>query len=154
MFSLFHRRRELELDEAAFTRWLRALRPPFTWFLAQPPDTQEALARLGDEWMQGHALDVGYAVQNPAVAEAGLHAVDDPAAEETLARALALGVAQRIAGKGPESPVAAPEPPPAPTLAGVGKRRQAAAERRQQAKDRGRRFLGRQPDAAGGVVAP
>lgn len=38
-----------ELSNLAYSRWLRAVRPPFEWFLSLTEDEQETLACLGED---------------------------------------------------------------------------------------------------------
>jgi hypothetical protein len=41
-----------ELTSDVYMNWLVAGRPPFTWFIKQPSLVQEALAKLGEEYLE------------------------------------------------------------------------------------------------------
>lgn len=93
---MFKKRREAVLETTeAYTRWLRAQRPPLEWFLVQTEPVQEQLALLGDEYVQDVATAVGLAVAHPEQADLGR---DDfsPAADADRTRALAMSVAQAV----------------------------------------------------------
>lgn len=116
-FIVHHLRRpappEVDLTNEAFGRWLRARRPPMPLFLSMTEGQQEALAKLGDDYEQDRIIAIGYAVQNPAAAEAGTRAViGDSAAEEDLLQQVAAGTVRRILGqaKAAAKPVAPPPP--------------------------------------------
>lgn len=84
-----------------FSRWLRAGRPPFSWFCGLAEEEQEQLALLGDDYAQDLVIAVGYAVRDPELADAGISATaGDPVGEETLARrAMELVVTRILAGR-------------------------------------------------------
>ena len=77
----------VDVTNDAFRRWLRAHRPPLLWFLGLSEDEQETLALIGDEHAQQTAIDFGYAIADPQLAEAGIGAAEgDGDAEEALLR--------------------------------------------------------------------
>ena len=133
---------EVDLTNEAYSRWLRACRPDLVWFLSQAEDVQEQLAILGDDYVQGVCIGIGYAVANPAAAEAGTRvASGSMEAEVDLVQHLAAGAVRRLMGAA-EKPAPAARAPKE-TMAGVFERR-----RRPQPKGQPRRFLGRQEDSA------
>lgn len=138
--SLFRRRaqRELVLDRPAYGRWLRAQRPPLEWFLSLASDEQEALAVIGDEYLQDLSVALGYAVRDPEVTAAGMDAARNPESEEVLARRLAAGLVERSLERRDEE---------APSMGGFGARRRVLINSRQSAAAKVQRFLGRAPDA-------
>lgn len=105
---------EVDLTNEAFARWLRAGRPPMPLFLSMTEGQQEALAAIGDAQEQDRAIAIGYAVQNPAAAEAGTRAqIGDSTAEEDLLQQVAAGTIRRILGNQRKAaPADAPKPPP------------------------------------------
>lgn len=125
---------EIELTNAAYARWLRAQRPPFSWFLRLGELEQEALALLGDEHAQDMAVATAWAIRDPQAASLGAGAqTGDPEAEEAIAQR----IAERMLSK-PAQPVAAARA----TMAGFG-----AARNHIVAKDRKpARMFGQQPD--------
>lgn len=113
-------RRKPPLTTDAYRRWLRAQRPPLTEFLRLSDVEQEALAMLGDEYMQDVALALGAVVANPQAARDGVHAArGDATAEESLVRQIAAGFAKAIAAK---TPPAQKWTPPEESFAGFGER--------------------------------
>lgn len=122
---MFFRRRKPPLTSAAYDRWLRAQRPPLLDFLKLSEVEQEALALIGDEYMQDLAVAIGYAVRDPQAAGDGIGAArGDATAEESLVRQLAAGFAKAIAAKATAKPPK-PEPwsPPKESFAGFGERK-------------------------------
>lgn len=136
------------LTNDSYGRWLRASRPPFSWFLSQTEDVQEQLALLGDSYATELCLSIGYAVRNPQAAEASTAAVAAPGgatdAEVDLVQQLAATAVQRLLGRA-RTPEAAPPTPQRETMGGIGQRRQQTIARRQA--DAAGRFMGRAPDA-------
>ena len=126
---------ELELNEDAFDRWIRAQRPPFELFLTWPEEVQEALAQRGDAYVEDIATLYGYAVLDPERTRLGLAAEEgdeDVEAELTLLNAKTLAAAMsRVAQNAPQAP--APASPL--SFGGIGKRRQERQETRQIAKE-------------------
>lgn len=147
---IFRRRKaavQVDLDEGGFRRWLRAHRPPLQWFLALPVDQQEAMAAIGDEFAVRAALDIGYAVKDPQIAEAGVKAAGgDAEAEESLAIRLARSFAESIQRR-EEAPRATPSEP-ASGLAGFGARRVSEIL---PSHRRSRTLFGKTPDPKGGA---
>lgn len=144
---IFRRRKPApvpEITNDGFRRWLRAHRPPLQWFFALAVEEQEVMASIGDEFAVRSALDIGYAVRDPQLAEDGMKAAGgDAAAEASLALRLARGVAEAIERR------AAPAPQPAPPqgFAGLGARRVSDVA---HAPRRSRSLFGREPDSKGG----
>lgn len=115
-----------ELTNEVYARWLRAYRPaPLSWFLSLSVLEQEQLALIGDDHRKDTCLAIGWAVRNPAAAEAGVAAAaGDPEGEVELVRQLAGRVLQDIARAAqapsrstiePPRPAAPPEPKMGPT---------------------------------------
>lgn len=98
--------KEVELDAARYTRWLRACRPPLPWFLALSEAEQETLAGLAEAWQQDILIAAGWAIRDPEAAALGVRAqAGDAAAEdELLRRAMA---AQAPRGRAPIDSLAA-----------------------------------------------
>lgn len=146
---LFFRRKPV-VDNEAYGRWLRALRPPrdVVPFFLLTKDEQETLAGIGDEYVQDVAIAIGYAVHDPQVAEAGLDAAENIESEDVLLQKVIAGAVQRILGN--EQPQPQPQEPAAPSFAGIGARRRQNAERRsaEQCRDveSTATFMGRPPD--------
>lgn len=115
----------VQLDELAYSRWLRAQRPEFRWFLALPADEQEVLASLGDQYVADAHLALSYALKDPQVAELGAKFV----AGDTEAE---LSLLQKVARRD--------------TMGGLGARKAQRETAKRVAKDSGRSFLGRRPD--------
>lgn len=114
---------EVTLTSDAYRRWLRAHRPPLTWFLKQTVVEQETMALLGDECSKDIALAVGFAVADPAAAQAGIGAEQgDLASEEVLAQRIASGLIGKLMQR--QKP-AQPEVVQAPltTFGGFGERK-------------------------------
>ena len=115
---------EVELTNETYSRWLRAQRPPWDWFLRQQSLIQEQLAILGDEYVDGCI-----AAGTPEPAET----------EEAAVRRLAAEAAGRLLnGSGSATHLG---------MGGVTQRQQAAVQARQEAKDDSRRLFGRPPDS-------
>lgn len=101
-----------ELTNAAYSRWLRAQRPPMELFLSASEEAQEALALLGDQYLVDTALAFADAIRNPH--EFGARAGDE---ESTMAalRDLAIGALSKSAPARPRfSTAGAVENRPAP----------------------------------------
>ena len=88
---------EVQCTQAAFRRWLRAQRPPLTWFLALAEDEQQVLADLGEQQARDLCVGIGYAVRDPKGAEAGSAGGVD--AEEHLLEQLVGAASAAIAEK-------------------------------------------------------
>ena len=122
----FKKRKLPTVTNAAYERWLRAHRPSWVWFFCLGDAEQETLALIGDAHAERAALDIGYAVADPQIAEAGIAAAaGDADAEATLAKRMAVNVAASILrqrGAQPEAPRRPPNPPKAwPTMKGVAR---------------------------------
>lgn len=119
-----------EMSSGAFSRWLRAQRPPWLFFLAQPEMIQEQLAHLGDEYLQ-------------QCMSAGLDASEAAVDEETRLQRLATSVAQGLQN-GPQ----APEQDVTHTgMGGLGKRREAAERRGEHPKEESKVLFGKKAAA-------
>lgn len=113
----------------AYALWLRSHRPSWIWFFQRTPLEQQALAALGDQYVVDCATMAGE--------------VEVPVSEEEKLRQLINGL---------EAPQVAPSAAPR-TMGGITRRRQEAeqktAEASQATKNKGRQFMGRDPDASG-----
>jgi hypothetical protein len=107
----------VDLDRAAYGRWLRAQRPPLTWFLGLSDLEQTALAELGDEYVTDYMIALATAIQHPTESAAR---TGDEQAEADLLRAAAVATLHRRA-EGPTGPR-----PGVDTLSGFGRRKAAA----------------------------
>ena len=131
----------MDLTNEVYRNWIRAQRPPFEWFLGLEPDQQEQLAIIGEDYQADVCVAIGFALQDPELAAAGLDADTNPESEEILARRVAAEAVQKLLGDR--------QPPRSNgglSMGGVTQRRAQADQARQKAKDRGRRLLGREPD--------
>lgn len=150
---MFFRRKQPAVTNESYVRWLRAQQPPWLFFLGLDAESQEQLAILGDEHATERALDLAFAIADPAGAEAGVDATAGGLeGEETLARRVATALIERVAAKTvPAAPIAPPVEMPRETLAGIGKRREAIADADRftaAAKNARRSLFGREPDKA------
>lgn len=103
---------------AVYGRWLRAQRPPFQWFAELPELEQEALAGVGDGYVENLAIAVGFAVQDPAAAASGIDTQrGDPEAEAELLGRMAAATVRRMLGK--KAADSASQPRSAGLLAGM-----------------------------------
>jgi len=130
-----------ELTGPAYSRWLRAHRPPLTLFLGLAELEQEALADIGDAHAQELVEAFALALSNPQALAAGVDARDaaqgDTGVEATLAAQLAKGLAAKLAGN---QQAAQPVEMPRETMAGFGERKVAELD----TKDKRPSFLGKQ----------
>jgi len=134
---MFWRKRqpEVELNEAAYERWLRAQRPDMRWFLAQSEADQEAMAAIGDLYQTDLHLAAAKAIRDPQTVELGMKAAaGDQEAELSLLQKVAGAVAARASSQ--------PEPL---SFAGISERRAESERRREERRNAGYSFLGRQP---------
>ena len=95
---MFKKKRELLLTNEIYARWLRAMRPPFTWFLEQSEEDQEQMALLGDEYLADLCVAVGFAVADPVLADLSLKD-DGQNLEEAVLSKLVQNIASRISKK-------------------------------------------------------
>ena len=144
---IFRRRTIPTVTNDAYRRWLRAQRPSWAWFFGLTELEQEQLALLGDEHTQDLVISLGYAIQDPALADASLGAQQGEArGEEELAKRMVQSLAARILTR-QEAPQAPPTPSmPSASLAGFGSRRQASTG--VKASRRPAQLFGRPADAA------
>jgi len=134
---------EVDLTNEAYSRWLRACRPDLVWFLSQAEDVQEQLAILGDDYVQDVCIGIGYAVSNPAAAEAGTKtSAGSMDAEVDLVQQLAAAAVRKMVGAHPSAPPPPPPPRRRETMAGVFDRKRPVKSREPK------QFLGRQEDGA------
>lgn len=117
ILAWFHRKPVFDLTADAYGQWVRAFRPPFHWFMAQAAEDREALATIGDGYVQSVAIGIGYAVANPAAAEAGVAASGGAAEGDIgLVEMLAQKAIQKIIAGQPRPTQAAPQRPPQPPM--------------------------------------
>ncbi len=127
---------EVELTNETYSRWLRAQRPPWDWYLRQPSLIQEQLAILGDEYVFGVAETVAED-QKPTQEQ-----------EVDAVRKIASELIQKQLGRqAPQTPVRDIPPTPPLSMGGVTKRRQERQQADQKERDMSRMFLGRRPDS-------
>jgi len=129
------------LTNDGYSRWLRASRPPWAWFLRLSELEQEQLACIGDEFHRAKAQLVADAIATPQV-----HKQEDSEQQkdEELAKAMAVNLLRKI---GTEArPKESPAYSFAETLAGSGNRRRAAQEQHAQEKASAQSLFGRHPD--------
>ena len=132
------------LDVASYSRWLRAQRPPFVWFLERSESEQESLAIIGDDYTREVSSGIGYAVDDPELFGAVDDAAEDPDCEEVLVQRLADAAKARMMGIPEPVPMVPMEP--APTMGGMTHRRESREREVQRSKDSTRRLFGRAPD--------
>jgi len=144
--SIFRSKKNIvELTDEAYARWLRARSPqPLSFFLGLAESEQEALALLGDEYTQDLCLGIGFAVQDPVGAQAGLDA--SSAGSGDLLSQLAMIAAQK-SQDAPTSDAGEMRRSRPITMGGVTERRQAKQDEAQKKLDESRSFLGRKPDS-------
>lgn len=148
--------REVDLNAAAWSRWLRAGRPAdLRWFLALGEPEQEALAGLGESWAEDLALGLAWAIKDPEAAEIGSRAAGgDPDAESALlARATASmhpSVATHLSAlsSAPLDAVASSWVGGSPAMGGMGERKQAREQAANGLRSSFRTLAGRRPDGA------
>lgn len=131
---------DVEVGVNAYERWVRAHKPPFDWFMRQTEEVQQALAEVGHAYDEDICIGIGYAVQSPQVAEAGLDATTNSESEMTLL--------EQIVGLATSKARSAPAQPASPTMGGIGERRKQAESERRESIDQGRSLFGRKPDSA------
>jgi len=107
--------------------------------LAQAEDVQETLAKLGDDYIQDVAIAIGYACQDPALAEAGIE--DDSESDEVIAKRAAQAVVARLLGQRQAADVGPGTRPAAKRETFAGQ-----ADRKAQAKvaTPGKRLMGKE----------
>ena len=141
--SLFRRTPPAPLTNDAYVRWLRARSPqPIAFFLKLSDLEQETLAGLGDDYEEDLAIALAYAIRDPDAAALGVGREDDSDIdiEETLTARVGAAILQ--AHKPPEAPRARRPP----TMGGRGERRAQREQADRDARDEGRRLMGRSPD--------
>jgi hypothetical protein len=112
-----------EITPEAYTRWLRAHRPPMSTFLGLSELEQESLAQVGDAHTLDVAVAIGHAVRDPDGVEAlGAAQAGDMDAEADLAKRLIQGFAEAVASRG-GAPAPSPDVAGYTTGAGFGQRR-------------------------------
>lgn len=94
---MFRKRTPIDITPLAYSRWLRAGRPPFDDFLAMPEDAQEALATIGDDHTQDVIEGLAAALLNPGALLAGADSDSDGlSTPPDSALALAQNVAEKL----------------------------------------------------------
>lgn len=127
------RRRRVEMSADAYRRWLRAHRPPFDWFAALSELEQDALAGLGDDYIEHQIV-----VQSEAIETVQEPQQPQPSAEADDARSQALAAALQIAAQvEPDHGTA--------SGAGFAKRRDENNGAAQRDKRAGKTFMGAKP---------
>lgn len=136
---------EVSLDEASYTRWLKACRPqPISWFLGLPEGEQSALARIGEAYTADIIVALGLSSQNEAAAYAVYSRVDKEAADAAMLQTLSEAVAsQQRKASGIRTGAKYGQKPT--TMSGVVAEREKAEQARQTAGAPS--FLGRKADA-------
>lgn len=149
---LFRRKPPPEVSNDSYRRWLRAQRPPWLWFLEISELEQEQLAILGDEHLGDVAVAIGVASRDPDAAGDGIAATGTGEgalqAEESLLHRVAAAMVAKITAQRATAPRPAPVAEQPSTMSGIAGRRVAAEKARHDARNGGRRFLGRAPDPA------
>lgn len=137
---------EVTLNEQSYRYWIRAQRPDLRWFLGLSQDLQGKLAEIGEDERGRAALELAHAIRDPEAVDAVLSG--DEADQEALAiQRMAQGVVEAaFRASSATVPTTKPSAPPAPTMAGLGKRKVEAPLA--GAFARSRSFLGRTPDPA------
>lgn len=136
----------IDLDEAAFSRWIRAQRPPWEWFLTQSMEIQEALAQIGDEHSRDLCLGIGWSIRNPDDAALGADALNgNIEAEEALAAKAAANAVSEILQRTAQ-PVARSAGPRPLSMSGFGQRVAKKVVERQSKAREGKSLFGRLPD--------
>lgn len=133
---IFRRKPEPEparatLDGETLDRLLRAGVPiPFEWFMVQPPEVQETIAAHADRYREDVLLAQALFIQDPEGMRLALALEDgDQDAEGELAKRAAEAIAAHLGGRGHSGAAGGAQAPTRPTMAGLGKRRQEAAQR-------------------------
>jgi len=159
-------KKSIDMTSDAFSRWLRAMRPPFDWFHRQSELVQEQLAKIGDDHFDALGIDlaqgIALALQDPEIVAATAKSdAGDSAGDEAIAKRMAANLLGKFLGHSqtpPEEPQRPGEPwfeSPAETMAGIGERRIQRANERQEERDRmGTRLLRRAPDMTGQGKTP
>lgn len=144
--NLFSRPTVLSLTDESYMRWLRARSPqPIGFFLDLEEVEQEALALLGDAYTQDVCLGIGFAVNDPIGAQAGLEEPAGPGDSQDPLLRLAQQAARK-ARSTPESVLTTPATRGAPTMGGLSERSVARVAATQKKADESRSFLGKAPD--------
>lgn len=126
---MIRRKQPPTVTNESYKRWLRAQRPSWAWFFGLTELEQEQLAIMGDEQIQDIIISLGYAIQDPALADASIGASQGEArGEEELARRMVDGLAARLLTQQHAEQVKAQRRKPVETLAGFGSRQQATSQ--------------------------
>ncbi len=106
-----------KLTNETYGRWLRAGSPPFDWFMQLGELEQEQLACIGDEYVQDCCVALGYAINDPQAASAGVQSERGEAEGDiVLASKLAENLVRKLTRQSAPKPVTR-EPRPAPSKA-------------------------------------
>jgi len=135
-------RPEVVLDDEALDRAIRAgVQFPLDWFLQQPPEIQETIAARRDLWLEDLALTLGYTTLDPVRMGLARAVQDgDEDAEAALVELNARTIAEQMGRQAARNGAGEAQPPPALTMAGIGKRRSDAAAKREAARRKGALF--------------
>ena len=118
---------EVDLTSDAYARWLRAQRPqPIGWFLGLDELAQEALARLGDDYVAG-CIEMGASVAEE----------DETAALKRMGAEAARDLLGRSGSRADGAAL---------SMGGLTERKEQRARAEQQARNGSKSFLGRRPD--------
>lgn len=133
------RRKTSVLTDESLDRAIRAgVQFELSWFLEQPPEVQEVIARRRDRWLEDVTLAAGFAFLDPERVQLGLAAEDgDDEAEAVLAGLNAVDIARAMGHHAAQEAHSEPGQPTRPTMSGLGKRRQAAEDEREAGRRKG-----------------
>lgn len=70
-----------KFDPFAHALWIRAQKPPYRWFISLRLEEQQALADVGDAYIEAFCVTIAAAAQDPEIASA---VIDDPESVETI----------------------------------------------------------------------
>ena len=123
--------REITLDDDALDRAIRAgVQFPLEWFLEQSPEVQEAIANRRAYWLEDLVVAAGYAILDPERTRLALAAEDgDEEAEGVLTGLNAQAVAEAMGRHAAREHVSEPQSSTSLSMAGLGERRQEAADK-------------------------
>ena len=135
------------LTTTGYGLWIRAQRPPLQWFASLTQIEQEALAKVGDTYVENVAVALAMAIHDPVAASDGLDAQHgDRDAEAALVQRMADAAAVKIASAMRRQPAAAPSrPEPPPSMGGLKERQEARVRAERAARAENRSLFGQRP---------